>query len=77
MAFAAASLAPSAGTSIDVAVPVLSLRALAPWLLMAVLTTLAVLFFVGSEQGATSVFAGTAVHELVHDARHLLGYPCH
>jgi hypothetical protein len=44
---------------------------------MAALTALAVLFFVGSEQGATSVFAGTGVHEFVHDARHLLGYPCH
>jgi len=77
MATVASSLSPSAVGSVDLAAPVLSLRELAPWLLMAALTTLAVLFFVGSEQGATSVFAGTAVHELVHDARHLLGYPCH
>ena len=34
-------------------------------------------FFVGAEQGAFSLFTGTAVHEWVHDARHLLGYPCH
>lgn len=65
--------APSAA----VALPVIALRELAPWLLLAVLSTVAVLFFVGSEQGATSLFAGTAVHEFVHDARHLLGYPCH
>lgn len=76
MATAASSLAPSHALP-GVDAPVLPLRELAPWLLMAALTALAVLFFVGSEQGATSVFAGTAVHELVHDARHLLGYPCH
>jgi hypothetical protein len=67
----------AATPSTVVATPVISLRELAPWLLMALLTAATVLYFVGSEQGATSVFAGTAVHELVHDARHLLGYPCH
>ena len=77
MATAASSLAPSAGHSFGTTIPVLSLRELAPWLLMALLTTATVLFFVGSEQGATSVFAGTAVRGLGHDARHLLGYPCH
>jgi hypothetical protein len=34
-------------------------------------------YFVSTEQGATSLFAGTAVHEWVHDGRHLLGFPCH
>ena len=30
------------------------------------------------DQGATSVFGGnTSVHEFTHDARHLLGFPCH
>lgn len=80
MATAASSLSPSAVgpvRPVDLTAPVLSLREIAPWLLMAALTALAVLFFVGSEQGATSVFAGTGVHEFVHDARHLLGYPCH
>ncbi|MGA9374156.1 MAG: CbtB domain-containing protein [Mycobacterium sp.] len=39
---------------------------------------LLVLYFVGMDQGATSVFgANTVIHEFVHDARHLLGYPCH
>ncbi len=27
--------------------------------------------------GAQSAAAGNAVHELFHDARHLLGVPCH
>ena len=34
-------------------------------------------YFVGAEQGAVSLFAGNGVHEFVHDARHLLGFPCH
>ena len=39
---------------------------------------LLVLYFVGMDQGATSVFgSNTYVHEFVHDARHLLGFPCH
>jgi hypothetical protein len=33
---------------------------------------------VGFDQGAVSVFgADTHVHEFLHDARHLLGFPCH
>ena len=35
------------------------------------------LYFVGAEQGATSLFSGAGVHEFVHDGRHLLGFPCH
>ena len=39
---------------------------------------LLVLYFVGVDQGATSVFGNnTYIHEFVHDARHLLGFPCH
>jgi hypothetical protein len=37
-----------------------------------------VIYFVGFDQGATSLFGSdTHVHEFVHDARHLLGFPCH
>jgi hypothetical protein len=35
------------------------------------------LYFVGAEQGVTSIFPGTYVHEFVHDGRHLVGVPCH
>ena len=35
------------------------------------------IYFVGAEQGATSLISGHYVHEFVHDARHLLGFPCH
>ena len=31
----------------------------------------------GAEEGATSIIPGMYVHELVHDGRHLLGFPCH
>ena len=34
-------------------------------------------YFVGTEQGAMSIFSGMDVHEFVHDGRHLLGFPCH
>lgn len=52
-------------------------REIAPWAIFGVLLTLVVLYFVGSEQGATALIGGEAIHEWVHDARHLLGYPCH
>ena len=43
-----------------------------------VFVALLVLYFIGLDQGATSVFgSNTAVHEFMHDARHLLGFPCH
>jgi hypothetical protein len=71
-----ASVAVSPSTT-AVAVPHIEARELAPWLAFAVVLGTTVLYFLGSEQGATSVFGGTAVHEFVHDARHLLGYPCH
>ncbi|MEW5808491.1 MAG: CbtB-domain containing protein [Actinomycetota bacterium] len=53
---------------------------LATPLRLAVLTLLALIayYFVGYDQGAVSVFGSdTHVHEFLHDARHLLGFPCH
>jgi len=41
------------------------------------LMLLLVTYFVGAEQGAMSLVQGMGVHELVHDGRHLLGFPCH
>ena len=47
------------------------------WLSLTAFLALLVLYFVGLDQGATSVFgSNTYVHEFVHDARHLLGFPC-
>jgi len=44
--------------------------------MFAILALLA-LYFVGVDEGATSLISGNMVHEFVHDGRHLLGFPCH
>ncbi|CAN5541248.1 CbtB-domain containing protein [soil metagenome] len=50
----------------------------AVWLSLTAVLALMLLYFVGMDQGATSVFGDNMyVHEFVHDARHLLGFPCH
>ena len=61
----------------EVFVPSIPLRELAPWALMFGLLALIALFFISADQGAISLPSGNAVHEFVHDGRHLLGYPCH
>ncbi|MGX1850708.1 CbtB-domain containing protein [Streptomyces sp. NBC_01456] len=53
------------------------LKAIAPWALFFGVLMLVLLYFIGAEQGATSLLSGTGVHEWVHDGRHLLGFPCH
>ena len=53
------------------------LREWLPWAIFAGLILLLAIYFVGAEQGATSLISGTYVHEFVHDGRHLLGFPCH
>lgn len=47
-----------------------------PWVIFAALALVAI-YFVGAEEGATSLIPGMYVHEFVHDGRHLLGFPCH
>jgi cobalt transporter subunit CbtB len=48
------------------------------WLTTTAFLALLVIYFIGMDQGATSVFgSNTQIHEFVHDARHLLGFPCH
>ncbi len=57
---------------------VIPLSKAAVWLVTAALLALAVYYFVGIEQGATSIFGSSSnVHEFVHDARHFIGFPCH
>lgn len=58
-------------------VPTIPFGQLAPWALFFGLLGTLVIFFVSTDQGAVSLLAGTALHEWVHDGRHLLGYPCH
>lgn len=59
------------------AVPTIALGTIAPWALFFGLFALVVLFLVTSDQGGVSIPAGNAIHEWVHDGRHLLGFPCH
>lgn len=51
-------------------------------LVLAVLTAVALLFAVAFDQGQLAQLAQAAagdstVHEFFHDARHMLGFPCH
>jgi hypothetical protein len=41
------------------------------------LVLLMLVYFVGAEEGALSLVSGRSIHELVHDPRHLFGFPCH
>ena len=56
------------------AIPV---REVLPWAVFGGLLFLLAIYFVGVEEGATSLISGMYVHEFVHDGRHLLGFPCH
>jgi len=48
------------------------------WLAGSAFLALLALYFLGVDQGAVSLFGSDShVHEFVHDARHLLGFPCH
>jgi hypothetical protein len=43
-----------------------------------VLLAVGAYYFIGVDQGMTSVFGKSlAIHEWVHDSRHFLGFPCH
>ncbi len=57
-----------------IAIPVADLL---PWAIFGGLLLLLAVYFVGAEEGATSIVRGMYTHEFLHDARHLLGFPCH
>jgi Probable cobalt transporter subunit (CbtB). len=61
-------------TTLPASVP---LNEVLPWAVFAGVILLSLLYLVGMDQGATSLFSGSMVHEFVHDGRHLLGFPCH
>jgi hypothetical protein len=60
----------------DVTAVPIPVREILPWVIFGVILLLAI-YFVGAEEGATSLIPGMYVHEFVHDGRHLLGFPCH
>ncbi|EHM21805.1 hypothetical protein MBOL_04510 [Mycobacteroides abscessus subsp. bolletii BD] len=56
----------------------MSIPQAALWLSLTTLFGLLAYYFIGIDQGAVSIFGSDMhVHEFVHDARHLLGFPCH
>jgi Probable cobalt transporter subunit (CbtB) len=63
-----------ASSALPAAIP---LRDVLPWAIFGSLLLMLMIYFVGVEQGATSLIGGMYVHEFVHDGRHLLAFPCH
>jgi hypothetical protein len=55
----------------------IAVHELLPWAVLGGLLLLLAIYFVGAEEGATSLIPGMYVHEFVHDGCHLLGFPCH
>jgi cobalt transporter subunit CbtB len=51
-------------------VPLISLADLLPYAVFFAIVATVALYFVSANESS-------AVHEWVHDARHLLGFPCH
>ncbi|GAA1818118.1 CbtB-domain containing protein [Planosporangium flavigriseum] len=70
----ATALPTPAATLVPAPIP---LRQLLPWAVFGLLLAALAIYFVGAEQGATSLIGGHWVHEFTHDGRHLLGFPCH
>ena len=69
---------PSSRPAVTVSPEALSKGRVAVLLSVTVFLALAVYYFVGIDEGVTSVFGNTSVvHEFVHDSRHFLGFPCH
>ena len=57
---------------------VVSLPKAMVWLFATVVLGMIAYYFIGLDEGMTSVFGKSMmVHEFVHDGRHLLGFPCH
>ena len=68
----------TASVAVSAAEPVtIPIAQIVPWALLAAVIAALSYYFVGTEQGATALFSGMGIHEFVHDARHLLGFPCH
>ena len=57
-----------------IAIPV---RKILPWAILGALVAFVAYYFVGADGGATNLFQSMGIHEWFHDARHLLGFPCH
>jgi hypothetical protein len=74
MSAAANEKAVVAPVVLPIAIPV---KQILPWAILGGMVAVVAYYFVGAEGGAFSSMGGMNVHEWVHDARHLLGFPCH
>jgi len=73
-----ASAPASGGSRVQVSPETISKTRVAVLLGITVLLAVLAYYFVGVDEGMTSVFGKTMViHEWVHDSRHFLGFPCH
>lgn len=56
----------------------LSAASAAAWLAVTTFLALLAVYFVGIDQGAVSLFGSDShLHDFMHDARHVLSFPCH
>ena len=70
--------APVTGTRSQVSAEAISRTRVIVILGLTIFIALLAYYFVGVDEGMTSVFGkSTVVHEWVHDSRHFLGFPCH
>ena len=62
-----------------IATPIVTAQARTIALLLGVgFLALMTYYFIGLDQGMSSVFGNSVLlHEFFHDGRHLLGFPCH
>ncbi|WP_020186303.1 CbtB domain-containing protein [Methylopila sp. 73B] len=63
-------------TSVDRPIPI-PVDKLLPWMVFVGVLAVLVVYFVGGAQDVSVFGAGGYAHEFLHDARHLLGFPCH
>jgi putative cobalt transporter subunit CbtB len=69
---------PASRPRVEVSPKAISRTRLIVMLSITVFLALAAYYFIGVDEGMTSVFGKSmVVHEWVHDARHFLGFPCH
>jgi cobalt transporter subunit CbtB len=69
---------PTGGSRVQVSPEAISRTRVAVVLGLTIFLALLVYYFVGVDEGMTSLFGKTmVVHEWVHDSRHFLGFPCH
>jgi hypothetical protein len=61
----------------ELEIPSIPVAQIAPWAFFVFLIAAIVVFFISADQGIVSIPSGNAIHEWVHDGRHLLGFPCH